>query len=250
MPFLIVSIHDVSPFTWAVVQTILEDLEAVGVRVVSLLVIPDHHRRGHFHEYPDFCQWLRVQQEKGHEIVTHGTFHLRERTAKESWLDQMITRVYTANEGEFYDLTAEDAEMKMRKAQADFAVIGLQPVGFIAPAWLLSEGAERAARETGFHYTTTLREVRCLQKNTTHVSQSLVYSVRSAWRRQCSLRWNRWLAARLASNPVIRLGIHPPDWSYPAIRRQILTLASNLAKKRTACSYANWTQALPPNSPQ
>lgn len=248
MSALIVSIHDVSPITESVVREILFDLDAVGVQVVSLLVIPNHHRRGHFRDYPEFCDWMRVQQKKGHEIVTHGYFHSRERISKESWLDRMITRHYTADEGEFYDLAKDEAAKKMRLAQQDFASIGIVPVGFIAPAWLLSPGGEDAARQTGFHYTTSLREIKWLQNSAIHVSQSLVYSVRNAWRRQCSLIWNLWLAHILKNNSAIRLGIHPPDWAYPAIREQILTLAKDFVKSRTPVTYATWTQSPPPNA--
>ncbi len=240
-PSLIVSLHDVSPQTFATSREILYDLQQIGVGKVSLLVIPDHHHRGHFLQDAAFCGWLKEMEELGHEIVTHGYFHQRERNAKESARDKMITRFYTADEGEFYDIDEAAALEKMRCAQDEFAKLGIHPVGFIAPAWLLSAEAGHAARAAGFRYTTTLSEIRNLTTGAAHRSQSLVYSVRSGWRRMVSLGWNRFLSARLQDNPVTRLGIHPPDWSYPNIRREILRLATHLASRREVFTYAEWT---------
>ncbi|MEO7933493.1 MAG: polysaccharide deacetylase family protein [Chthoniobacterales bacterium] len=241
MPSLIVSLHDVSPQTFAASREILSDLDQAGISKVSLLVIPNHHHRGHFLQDAAFCEWLQAMEKQGHEIVTHGYFHQRERTARESTRDKMITRFYTADEGEFYDISETVALEKMRQAQDEFGTLEIHPVGFIAPAWLLSADAEKAARTAGFRYTTTLQEIRNLTKATAHHSQSLVYSVRSGWRRIVSLGWNRFLMARLQDNPVTRLGIHPPDWKYANIRREILRLASHLASRREVSTYAEWT---------
>jgi hypothetical protein len=74
-------------------------------------------------------------------------------------------------------------------------------------------------------------------------SQSLVYSPRSAWRRQVSLAWNAFLAARLRKNPLARLGLHPPDWRYDKIRTQALRLAREAAADRKVIRYRDWVGA-------
>src|SRR5262245_32054695 len=65
---LVVSLHDVSPHTHKACGRIMRELEEIGVRRVSLLVIPDHHGRGHFLKAPDFCTWLQDRAAEGHEI--------------------------------------------------------------------------------------------------------------------------------------------------------------------------------------
>ena len=120
---------------------------------------------------------------------------------------------------------------------------GLEVAGFIAPAWLLGEEAEQAARNLGFAYTTRLGGVLDLRSGQWTRSQSLVYSPRSAWRRQTSLVWNAFLAARLRKNPLARLGLHPPDWNYPAIKTQALRLARELAASRQVVRYRDWVGA-------
>lgn len=258
MKMLIVSLHDVSPHTWERSRRILQDLQTAGVGKVSLLVIPDHHHRGHFLNYPEFCEWLLEMEKLGHEIVTHGYFHQRERNVKESIRDKMITRFYTAHEGEFYDISEAAALEKLERAQREFRTLGITPVGFIAPAWLLSSAGEKAVQKSGFRYTTTLQGIRLFPGRvgvppaspgilpgeilpSIQYSQSLVYSVRSAWRRIVSIAWNRFLLGRLENNLVVRLGIHPPDWDYLTIRKEILQIVKHLSARREVITYADWT---------
>ena len=103
-PALVVSIHDVSPLTWRRAREILADLESAGITKVSLLVIPDHHRRGLVSGDPEFAGWLRSECARGREAVLHGHFHLRENRVGDGPWKRLVTRSYTAGEGEFFDL--------------------------------------------------------------------------------------------------------------------------------------------------
>jgi len=138
------------------------------------------------------------------------------------------------------DLDQEEASRLLREAKDEFAAHGFHPTGFIAPAWLLSAAAERATIEAGFRYTTTLRAVRDFTAGEEILSQSLVYSVRSAWRRPLSLGWNRMLFHRLAKNPLLRLGLHPPDIDHPRIWRQIHALVGHALRDRAPATYQEW----------
>ncbi len=237
---VIVSIHDVSPRTWNTTKTMIGELAACGITRTSLLVIPDHHHQGHFLNDPEFCEWLRTKVAEGHEAVIHGHFHYRERRMDESLSDRLTTRFYTADEGEFYDIEEEKAYALVTKTQEEFSQAGLSPRGFIAPAWLLSEAGERALKRAGIRYTTRLATVSDLQAGKTYASQSMVYSVRSSWRRVVSLGWNACLRAKLRTNPLLRIGIHPPDRSYPPIWGQILQSAHAAASQRNVVTYGDW----------
>jgi predicted deacetylase len=120
------------------------------------------------------------------------------------------------------------------------AAADIAPTGFIAPAWLLGSEAESAVREAGFDYTTRIATVVDFKKGITHRSRSLVWSVRARWRRVCSLAWNRALFLATKSSPLLRIGIHPPDWDHPAIRRQILALTRAALADREAMTYQQW----------
>ena len=234
---LAVSVHDVSPLTRDRVEVMLRDLAEVGVGVTSLLVVPDHHHRADIDQDSGFLAWLREKEAAGHEMVLHGFYHRREKAGGGGWTRKIVTEHYTAGEGEFYDLDYETARGRMGRGREKLTGAGLEVIGFIAPAWLLGDEAERAARNLGFAYTTRLGGVLDLRCGDYTASQSLVYSVRSAWRRAVSLWWNAWLASRLRKNPLARLGLHPPDWGHDTIRAQALRLAREAAAERKVIRY-------------
>jgi predicted deacetylase len=237
---LVVSVHDVAPATREPVEQIVRELAQLGARTCSLLVVPDYHRQGRSMADAGFCEWLTTRQGQGDEIVLHGFFHQRTRRPNESPREKMITRFYTADEGEFFDLDYAEARRLIGEAQREFEARGFRPRGFIAPAWLLSAEAERAAIDAGMTYTTTLRTVRDFVARRMIASQSLVYSVRSSWRRGVSLGWNRWLFRRLTNNSLLRLSIHPPDISHPAIWSQIRKFIAEALRDREPMTYERW----------
>jgi predicted deacetylase len=237
---LVISIHDVSPLTWRQTNRILEDLRGLLDTKTSLLIIPDHHRRGRISADAEFLGWLKARVAGGHEAVLHGFFHLRGQKPGEGLAKKLVTQSYTAGEGEFFDLEREEAALLLREGQAELAAADIAPTGFIAPAWLLGSEAEVAVRQAGFGYTTRIATVVDYKNAQTHRSRSLVWSVRARWRRVCSLAWNRALFFATKSSLLLRIGIHPPDWDHRAIRRQILALTRAALADREAMTYQQW----------
>jgi uncharacterized protein len=218
----------------------LEDLAEVGVPVTSLLVIPDHHHRGRIDQDGEFASWFREQVAKGHEAVLHGYHHLRPRRAGEGITTRLMTRHYTAGEGEFHDLSHGEAMQLLGQGKEALSGCGVTFGGFIAPAWLLGSEAERAAREEGFSYTTRIGSVIDLNNGRSFASRSMVYSVRSAWRRGVSLVWNEGLYRALKKTPLLRIGLHPPDWDHPAIRNHVLLCLRSAVASRDVTTYGEW----------
>jgi predicted deacetylase len=242
---LVVSIHDVAPATRVRVERMLALLDRLGVPSCSLLVVPDYHHRGRSLSDVVFVEWLRSLVAAGHEIVIHGFYHERARGVGESLEQKFVTRVYTADEGEFYDLDYEEAALRIGDGKKEFAAYDFDPQGFIAPAWLLGAEARRAAVDAGFRYTTTLRTVEDFSTGKQFNSQSLVYSVRSAWRRMVSLCWNRMLFLRLTKNRLLRIGLHPPDIEHEKIWRQIAVLVREALRDREPTTYHRWLDEQP-----
>ena len=244
MSALVVSLHDVSPLTREVFTAMLRELAEVGVTKTSLLVIPNHHHRGHMLEDAGFCRWVEGLAKAGHEVVIHGYYHQRPPRGDETTRQRWITGVYTMGEGEFYDLSRDEATELLTRAKEDFAKLDVPaPTGFIAPAWLLGQAAAGAVKKAGFLYTTYLRYVHSVAvkhydiKQNYLWSQSLVYSCRNLWRRVCSLWWNAMLISRLEDAPLLRLGLHPPDYQHPRIWRQILRFARQEPARREVVTY-------------
>jgi len=235
---LVVSIHDVSPGTRDSVSFVLPALARLGIRRVSLLVVPNYHNRGGINADPAFSAWLRDLVAAGHEAVLHGYCHQRERRNGESVRTRLFTRFYTADEGEFYDIALAEARSKLERGRDEIAqCAGAAPAGFIAPAWLLSSAGEEAARELGFAYTTRLKSVSDLESRRVYGSQSLCWSVRGRWRRTASVQWNALLFRALWGNRLLRVSIHPPDLAYPNIWYQIQHLAARALEARESMTY-------------
>ncbi|GAB4166503.1 MAG: DUF2334 domain-containing protein [Terrimicrobiaceae bacterium] len=237
---LIVSLHDVSPLTAEISNSILQDLAGAGVRAVSLLIIPNHHHKAPVAGDPGFAalaaRWI---SECGHEAVLHGYYHLRESRSADGLVTRAITSHYTAGEGEFFDLPYETARELLARGRNDLRACGLSPAGFIAPAWLLGREASKAVENEGFRYTTRLDRIEPFGRPAVR-TQSLVWSVRAPWRRLCSLAWNAFLFRQLSAHPVLRIGLHPPDWKFPAIRSQILGLCRSALADRQFITYDKW----------
>ncbi|HEX5176990.1 MAG TPA: hypothetical protein VFV83_08175, partial [Chthoniobacteraceae bacterium] len=71
-------------------------------------------------------------------------------------------------------------------------------------------------------------------------AQSLVWSVRSAWRRRTSFGWNALLDWWLAPNPLLRISLHPVDVQHPVIWRQIRAVVSRALSTRRSATYFEW----------
>jgi uncharacterized protein len=237
---VVVSLHDVAPATQQITSRIISELSAHGVRVCSVLVVPDYHHQGAMAKHREFVTWLRTLEADGHEIVIHGYFHERPPHTKETLRDKFFTRFYTQNEGEFYDLTYEEALRRITMARDEFRALGLKPYGFIAPAWLLGNEAEQAVRDAELEYTTRLRTVYDLRSESTFRARTLVYSVHNNWRRVLSHSWNAALFRLMKGKPLLRISIHPPDYSQPTIWKQILGFISATRDARTATTYQDW----------
>jgi predicted deacetylase len=236
----VVSLHDVAPSTREIAEKIISELSRRGVATCSLLVVPNYHHAGSILADRELGIWLRELESRGHETVIHGYFHDRPRHENETAREKFLTRFYTDDEGEFFDLSYDEALRRIISAREEFISLGLKPRGFIAPAWLLNLNGERAAADAGMEYTTRLGSVRDLLRDKSFAARSIVYSVRNQWRRTASLAWNAALFLAVKQQALLRLSIHPPDYSHPEIWNQIVRFIDQLLIARTVTTYAGW----------
>src|SRR5437879_10150965 len=103
----VVSLHDIAPSSQVVAEKIISELTHRGVRMCSLLVVPDYHHQGAAMKDRQFALWLRDLESAGHEIVIHGYFHERRRGQDENLRKKFLTRFYTNHAGELDDLGDE-----------------------------------------------------------------------------------------------------------------------------------------------
>jgi predicted deacetylase len=237
---LVVSLHDLAPSGRRVADKIISDLGRLGVRFCSLLVVPDYHRQEPMMNDRSFVSWLRDLESAGHEIDIHGYFHDRPRRSREGFREKFITQFNTRGEGEYFDQNYDEAFRRITSACDTFRAAVLIPRGFIAPAWLLSADGERAARDADLEYTTRLRSVLDLRSGDTFTARSLVYSVQNDWRRTISLLWNSGVFQMAQNRTLMRLSIHLPDYSFPAIWSQIERFINEMIPLRLPTTYRDW----------
>jgi len=234
---LVVSIHDVSPLTQTSCARILEDLRAIGISITSLLIIPNHHQRAPVAEHGEFQDWLKTQVDQGHEPILHGYFHARSPKSTDVGIAKFTNQIYTAGEGEFYDLDRSEASLRLRRGLNDLKFLQRSISGFVAPAWLLGFEAEAAVRQVGFRYITTVGSVDVFDGLHRYVSRSLVWSTRSSWRRMVSLAWNQGLVSRLRERSLLRIAIHPTDREIPMVWSQVKSMLTAALEEREPMSY-------------
>lgn len=243
-PALCVALHDVAPATWPACRRLLAMLDELGPVPVSLLVVPDYHRRGRVVDDAEFVRAMERRLDRGDEILLHGYYHLDDRPPGRTHPLEWLKRHIYTTEGEFAALNEDEARERLLRGW-DMLVDQLHwPVaGFVAPAWLLSAGARRALTHSPFRYTTTLDAMYPLPDWQNLPAPSLVYSVRSAWRRAASRRWNRWLAEYARSKPLLRAGLHPADADHPEVMEDWRALLRQALAYRRPMTKLAWMES-------
>lgn len=237
---LCVSIHDVSPSTWPQCAQLLQAIHAVADMPVTLLVVPAYHRQPAGGAQYDRA--LEQRLHRGDELVLHGYTHLDEAGPAAGWRERFTRQIYTQREGEFYAVNRGEAKRRLALGLEWFGRRGWPVHGFVAPAWLMGPGAWDALAEFPFRYTTTLRRFYLLPERRALHSQSLVYTVRSGWRRAMSRNWNSLLARALQHNQLVRLSLHPTDAAHPQMIRHCQSLLETLLATRQPMTKAAFAE--------
>jgi hypothetical protein len=247
---LCVSIHDVAPHTWELCERWRQAIHAVAPIPLTFLVVPYYHRLKVVNP-TQYASKLENRLSCGDELALHGYTHLDENPPGYGFINYLIRHVYTQSEGEFFSISAAMAKRRIEMGLEWFAQNKWPVSGFVAPAWLLGSEARNALKEFSFQYTTTQRRFHLLPWHDSIFSPSLVYSVRSDWRRQIWRRWASFLCQMLDSRAqLVRFSLHPVDANYPGIVRHAQTLIEKMLQNRqamTKAAFANsWvsTQAM------
>lgn len=242
-PAVSVVLHDVAPPSWPACARLLEMIDGCGEVPVTLLVVPDYHHRGRIEDDSAFRSAIEQRLTRGDELALHGLHHLDDSAPRPRGPLQWATRrLYTASEGEFAALDTVTAERHMSAGLEQFARLGWTVRGFVAPAWLMSEGTRAALGRMPFAYTSTRSALYALPDWYEYRYPSLVWSVRSAWRRGASRIVNTVQEQRLREAPLLRLGLHPADAEHPAAVAFWRDVLNRALRTRQAMTKADWLE--------
>ncbi|WP_460058958.1 DUF2334 domain-containing protein [Pseudomonas sp. S2_A05] len=233
-------LHDVAPSTWADYQPFVETVDALGDVPMTWLVVPDFHRHDALDANPAFRQVLDAGVARGDELALHGYYHDDQEPMPNTPRDWFMRRVYT-HEGEFYRLSREAALARLHAGLDMFQRYDWPVQGFVAPAWLMSDGTRQALRELPLSYTSDPQHLYRLPDFSAIDAPGLVWSARSAWRRGVSKILSDQREQRWREASVIRLGLHPVDMRHRFSRDYWLhTLQRLLAEGRVPLTKIDW----------
>ncbi len=210
---LLVSIHDVTPALTDGVTRLWTLCAGRGVRP-ALLVVPDWHGEWPLDSFPSFVDWLRARAADGAEIVLHGERH-DEVGLPRGVSDTVRAWGRTAREGEFLTLDGSSARERIARGLRRLRALGLEPVGFVPPAWLARPAGHDAVGGAGLAFSEDDRAIRLYPSRRRLPSPVVRWSARTparAWGSIAVAR-ARWTLQRRAGFP--RIALHPQDLDHP-----------------------------------
>jgi predicted deacetylase len=241
---LLVSIHDVTPAHEKNVRKLWELCQRQGVSP-ALLIVPNWHGEWPLERYPQFVDWIRSQAAQGAELILHGERHDETglpRGARDAW------RAWgsTAGEAEFLTLDEPVAGHRIAQGLSRLQRLGLNPSGFIAPAWLARDASDTAAGALGLAFTEDASSIHLLGSGQRIASPVVRWSSRTllrAWG-STAVAAARWRLQRDSTWP--RLALHPHDLDHPATARSLESALERWCRHRTVGRYTDLCRGLQP----
>lgn len=239
------SIHDVTPAMAEGARALWQLCREHDI-VPALLVVPNWHGEWPLSAHPDFIAWLQQCSRNGAEIMLHGERH-DEWGLPRSWRDSLRAVGRTAREGEFLTLREHDAYARICRGLAVLRSFALDPVGFVAPAWLSHECTHDAVARADLLVSEDIDSVRVhrgVSGSSGRVRTPVIrWSARTRWRAGVSA----WVAAaqwhRQRTAAVVRIALHPQDLASPVAARSVRRELARWAAARCAVSYASLAAA-------
>lgn len=233
---VLLSIHDVTP-AWEQQVSALWELCRERGATPALLVVPDWHGQWPLRSAPGYVQWIRDRVTDGAEIFLHGERHDEAGLAR-SWKDSQRAFGRTNREGEFLTLDHDAAAARIGRGVALFAELGLQPIGFVPPAWLCRPGAHTACAEHGLPMLEDDAAIYLTRTGARIASPVLRWSGRTDFRArgsaiQAAVRWRTQHDV-----PHFRIALHPTDLEHAITRQSVVDELDRWLALRPAQPYA------------
>ena len=233
---LLVSVHDVTPAHAGRVAAVLALLEEFGVTRYAVLVVPNWHGEWPLGAHPDFTTMLRERQHAGAEVLLHGLRH-DEAESRRTLLHHIRAWGRTAREAEFLTLDADEAARRVDRGLEILRTVGLDPAGFVPPAWFHGKGLGEVLATRGLEVTEDAFSVVRVADGQRFRAPAVQWSTRRRWRALAGVG----IAAvrRPIDRPrlLLRLAIHPPDIESPPVARSLRAALDALLAQRQAISY-------------
>ena len=234
---LLVAVHDVTPAHARRLEVLYQLLDELGVRRYALLVVPNWHGAWPLAEHPEFSGRLHERAASGAEILLHGLRH-DEVGLPRSLAHRLRTFGRTDHEGEFASLTPVEAAARVARGLAALRGVGLEPLGFVPPAWLAGPTLPRILREEGLAFTEDARAIVVLNGEVRRIAApATCWSTRRRWRAAGSVLVAALRLRLERTRPLVRVALHPSDAAGPAVLASCRRTLAALLAQRELTSY-------------
>jgi uncharacterized protein len=222
---VVVSIHDIAPGTAAQTMRWLSDLDARGI-AATLLLVPGAWRGRKLAEDPELVAAMLDAGERGHELALHGLHHQAVRGQGPIWR-RGAAQLLARGAAEFATLPPEQAVARLREGLDELASIGVSPLGFHPPGWLISPDGVKALRSFGFRYYSTHLAVHALAPEGAEDAERAAVRIAAfalshrpgGFGEQLGVRVMTSSARRHArAGRPFRIALHPDDLDRPELR--------------------------------
>ncbi|RMA92516.1 polysaccharide deacetylase family protein [Hydrogenothermus marinus] len=198
-----ISIHDITKTNMENVIKIIFFLEDLGIKKISLLLIPKYHNKEDILEIKDYLKDIIPNR----EIILHGFYHKADKVN----IFNIKNRLFTSGEGEVLNLSLKEFENRLREGLKLLNSINLYPEGYIAPAWLIKKENIKLLKKYGFKFTTTRYGIYDLINNRYIFSPVISFSCRGIIESISVRTFTVQLKLYKSFLNFLRLAIHPCD---------------------------------------
>ncbi len=165
---------------------------ACGVRLCSLLVVPDYHHQGLVHE-GSTIRFLAARTGSAPDMKSSfmDIFTSASAAKTKRCVTNFLPGSTPRTKASFTISITTKPFDESPCARNEFRESGLKPMDSSRRPGCWAPKAERAARDAEMEYTTRLRTMRDLRSGESFRARSIVYSVRNNWRRaRSAAAWN------------------------------------------------------------
>ena len=216
----VVALHDVTPVHEDRIGHVLLLLDRLGIARPALFVVPDWHGEGNLERHPSFVDMLLERQAGGAEVFLHGYRH-DEAGHERSLRERLHVFGRTARSAEFLMIGPDEAARRMDRGLEMFGRLGLDPVGFVPPAWIFGASTRALAAERSLWLTESFLRVESLGTRDRIFSPALSWSSARPWRSRVTARIADVRSAAVRFPSLARVAIHPPDIDIAPVRRSL-----------------------------
>ena len=155
-----------------------------------------------------------------------------------TWRDDFRAFGRTDKEGEFLTLDYAAARERIDRGLERLRSIGLEPIGFVPPAWLAKPDTHQAVKDAGLSVSEDDTAIYVHRTDVALASPVVRWSARGAFRAWGSVvqERSRWILQRGAA--VVRIALHPADLDHPAVERSLGVALDAWLSVRPATRYA------------